>query len=157
MSRGNSPTASERLTDILSREQQSAASTNKATHGSKPQSYKDNDDAEYDGLKSLTRTSSNRAQQPRKNCCTWKVATVFLLFVAALLVVIWLMLPAEDIVAKYIPEFSEPENPYLGEYKGILYYYNVIIFYLSKILSHTSKFYIVHLTNTLSYFFSCWV
>lgn len=121
MSRGNSPTASERLTDILSREQQSAASTNKATHGSKPQSYKDNDDAEYDGLKSLTRTSSNRAQQPRKNCCTWKVATVFLLFVAALLVVIWLMLPAEDIVAKYIPEFSEPENPYLGEHKGILF------------------------------------
>ena len=120
MSRGNSPTASERLTDILSR--QSAASTNKATHGSKPQSYKDNDDAEYDGLKSLTRTSSNsRAQQPRKNCCTWKVATVFLLFVAALLVVIWLMLPAEDIVAKYIPEFSEPENPYLGEHKGILF------------------------------------
>ena len=133
MPQGNSPTASERLTDILSREQQSAAaSSNKATHGSrsnsnnntKPQSYKDNTDdaydqsatqAEYDGLKSLT-TSSNRAP-PRKNCCTWKVATVFLLFVAVLLVVIWLMLPAEDIVAKYIPEFAEPEQPYLGEYK----------------------------------------
>ena len=131
MSQGNSPTASERLTDILSREQQSAAaaSSNKATHGSrsnsnkKPQSYKDTDDAydqsamqaEYDGLKTLT-TSSNRAP-PRKNCCTWKVATVFLLFVAVLLVVIWLMLPAEDIVAKYIPEFAEPANPYLGEYK----------------------------------------
>ena len=129
MSRGNSPTASERLTDILSREQQSAASTNKATHGSRPQSYKDTDDAahdqsatqaEYDGLKSLTTSSNSRAQQPRKNCCAWKVATVFLLFVAVLLVVIWLMLPAEDIVAKYIPEFSEPENPYLGEHKGIL-------------------------------------
>ena len=116
MSRGNSPTASERLTDILSREQQSAASTNKATHGSKPQDQSATQ-AEYDGLKPLTMSSNSRSQQPRKNCCTWKVATVFLLFVAVLLVVIWLMLPAEDIVAKYIPEFSEPENPYLGEHK----------------------------------------
>ena len=121
MSRGNSPTASERLTDILSREQQSAASTNKATHGSKPQDQSATQD-EYDGLKSLTPSSNSRAQQPRKNCCTWKVATVFLLFVAVLLVVIWLMLPAEDIVAKYIPEFSEPENPYLGEYKVYINY-----------------------------------
>ena len=121
MSRGNSPTASERLTDILSREQQSVASTNKATHGSKPQDQSATQ-AEYDGLKPLTTSSNSRAQQPRKNCCTWKVATVFLLFVAVLLVVIWLMLPAEDIVAKYIPEFSEPENPYLGEYKVYINY-----------------------------------
>lgn len=54
----------------------------------------------------------------RKNCCTWKVAAVFLVMVAVALILTWQMLPAEDIVAKYIPQFEEPESPYSGPEAG---------------------------------------
>jgi len=55
---------------------------------------------------------------PRKNCCTWKVAALFLVFVAVALVLTWQMLPAEDIVVKYIPQFEEPVSPYSGPEAG---------------------------------------
>ncbi|KAL7551172.1 hypothetical protein ACHAWF_014372 [Thalassiosira exigua] len=58
------------------------------------------------------------SSKPRRNCCTWKVAAVFLAFVAAGLVLTWQMLPAEDIVARYIPQFEEPANPYEGPEAG---------------------------------------
>ena len=48
------------------------------------------------------------------NCCTWKVASIFLLLVAASLVVTWKVVPFEDIVDDYIPTFDEPTNPYTG-------------------------------------------
>ena len=109
-------------------------STGERTHGSRnsiPQSYKDNSSAqqqnnaqdqsvaqqqlEYDNLILSTTSSSN---QPKKNCCTWKIATLFLVCVAVGLVVVWVILPAEDIVAKYIPQFDEPDNPYQGPEAG---------------------------------------
>lgn len=68
--------------------------------------------SEYDGLKLETTT------QPRENCCTWKMAAVFLIIVAASLVLAWVVLPAEDIVAKYVPHFDEPANPYNGPEAG---------------------------------------
>lgn len=34
------------------------------------------------------------------------------------LVLTWQLLPAEDIVAKYIPQFEKPENPYVGPEAG---------------------------------------
>lgn len=98
-----------------------ASSSGKATrgHDSLPQSYKSSDDSspgaeqvEYDGL--LVATAGPR----KKNCCTWKVASVFLAFVAVGLVLTWQLLPTEDIVAKYIPEFEEPANPYYGPEAG---------------------------------------
>jgi len=55
---------------------------------------------------------------PRKNCCTWKVAAFFLVLVAVALILTWQLLPAEDIVAKYIPQFDEPENIYSGPEAG---------------------------------------
>lgn len=66
---------------------------------------------EYDGLVSMTRP-------PRKNCCTWKVATVSLVLVAVALIVTWQAIPAEEIAAKYIPQFDEPANPYTGPEAG---------------------------------------
>ncbi|KAL7524514.1 hypothetical protein ACHAXR_000902, partial [Thalassiosira sp. AJA248-18] len=68
---------------------------------------------EYDGLLTAASNSS-----PRKNCCTWKVAAVFLVFVAGALVLTWQMLPAENVVVKYIPTFPEPSNPYQGPEAG---------------------------------------
>lgn len=67
---------------------------------------------EFNGL--VIHTSELR----EPNCCTWKVATAFLFLVAALLVTAWIALPAEDIVAKYIPTFDEPANPYTGPEAG---------------------------------------
>mmetsp|Transcript_21269 Transcript_21269/g.38497 ORF Transcript_21269/g.38497 Transcript_21269/m.38497 type:complete len:445 (-) Transcript_21269:186-1520(-) len=67
---------------------------------------------EYHGLMAVT------GAPPRKNCCTWKVATVFLCFVAGALVLTWQLLPAEDIVAKYIPQFDEPVTAYSGPEAG---------------------------------------
>ena len=109
-------------------------STGERTHGSRnsiPQSYKENNNSaqhnnaqdqseaqqqlEYDNLILSTTSSSN---QPKKNCCTWKIATLFLVCVAVGLVVVWVILPAEDIVAKYIPQFDEPDNPYQGPEAG---------------------------------------
>jgi len=57
--------------------------------------------------------------QNRPNCCTWKVATLFLFIVAASLVTAWVALPADDIVAKYIPKFDAPASPYAGPEAGI--------------------------------------
>ena len=74
------------------------------------------DDLEYNGLIAATTTIDPRTK--RKNCCTWKVATIFLLCVAISLVVTWQLLPAEDMVVKWIPQFPEPENPYLGPEAG---------------------------------------
>jgi len=110
-------------------------STGERTHGTRnsiPQSYKDNNNSaqqhnnaqdqseaqqqlEYDNLILSTSSSSN---QPKKNCCTWKIASLFLVCVAVGLVVVWVILPAEDIVAKYIPQFDEPDNPYQGPEAG---------------------------------------
>lgn len=64
----------------------------------------------YDGL---------IGHQNRPNCCTWKVATLFLFIVAASLVTAWVALPADDIVAKYIPKFDAPASPYAGPEAGI--------------------------------------
>ncbi|KAL9181029.1 hypothetical protein ACHAXT_009834 [Thalassiosira profunda] len=64
---------------------------------------------EYDGL---------LREHTRGNCCTWKVATLFLALVAAALVVTWIVLPAEEIVAQYIPTFEAPESPYTGPEAG---------------------------------------
>mmetsp|Transcript_15059 Transcript_15059/g.31971 ORF Transcript_15059/g.31971 Transcript_15059/m.31971 type:complete len:449 (+) Transcript_15059:249-1595(+) len=83
-------------------------------NGSDPQSPSTEEQQhqlEYNGL--LTKSL------PRKNCCTWKVAAVFLFFVAGALVVTWQMLPAEDIVAKYIPQFDEPAVVYSGPEAGM--------------------------------------
>ena len=66
---------------------------------------------EYNGLISA-RTP------PKKNCCTWKVASVFLVLVAVALIVTWQLLPAEEIVVKYLPKFDEPVNPYTGPEAG---------------------------------------
>ncbi|KAL7464697.1 hypothetical protein ACHAXS_005038 [Conticribra weissflogii] len=55
---------------------------------------------------------------PPKNCCTWYVASAFLVLIAVSLIVTWTMLPAEEIVVKYLPHFDEPENPYLGPEAG---------------------------------------
>ena len=55
---------------------------------------------------------------PKKNCCTWYVASAFLVLIAIGLVVSWQLLPAEDIVVKYLPKFEEPENPYMGPEAG---------------------------------------
>mmetsp|Transcript_15210 Transcript_15210/g.31011 ORF Transcript_15210/g.31011 Transcript_15210/m.31011 type:complete len:423 (-) Transcript_15210:163-1431(-) len=55
---------------------------------------------------------------PPQNCCTWYVAAAFLVLLAISLIVTWTMLPAEDIVMKYLPHFDEPENPYLGPEAG---------------------------------------
>ena len=89
-------------------------------HDSLPQSYKGDsnnqysaDEIEYDGLL-LTAKSP-----PRPNCCGWKAATLFLIFVAVALVLAWQIMPAEDIVSKYIPQFDEPENPYTGPEAGV--------------------------------------
>ena len=71
-------------------------------------------EVEYDDLLTTEATSA----YPRKNCCTWKVATLFLVLVATSLVLIWIALPTEDIVAKYIPQFEAPENPYTGPEAG---------------------------------------
>jgi hypothetical protein len=67
---------------------------------------------EYDGL--IIETTP----PPRENCCTWKVAAVFLIVVAASLVVAWVAMPAEHIVARYIPKFEEPATPYSGPEAG---------------------------------------
>mmetsp|Transcript_17617 Transcript_17617/g.38167 ORF Transcript_17617/g.38167 Transcript_17617/m.38167 type:complete len:449 (-) Transcript_17617:70-1416(-) len=75
-----------------------------------PSAEEDRHQLEYSGL--MVRSP------PRKNCCTWKVAAVFLFFVAGALVVTWLMLPAEEIVAKYIPRFEEPAVRYSGPEAG---------------------------------------
>lgn len=69
---------------------------------------------EYDDLL----TTNAASAYPAKNCCSWKVATLFLVLVATSLVLAWIAFPAEDIVAKYIPEFEAPENPYTGPEAG---------------------------------------
>ncbi|KAL3822275.1 hypothetical protein ACHAXA_005908 [Cyclostephanos tholiformis] len=58
------------------------------------------------------------ASPTHANCCTWKVASAFLILVATSLVVAWVALPADDIVARYIPDFDEPANPYSGPEAG---------------------------------------
>lgn len=68
---------------------------------------------EYGGL------IGQQHHQNQPNCCTWKVATIFLFIVAASLVTAWVALPAEDIVAKYIPKFDAPSSPYVGPEAGI--------------------------------------
>lgn len=83
--------------------------------GSRPQSPRSAEEErrlelEYDGLMAQ--------HAPRRNCCTWKVASAFLVAVAVALVVTWQLLPAEDIVARYIPEFPAPEVAYSGPEAG---------------------------------------
>jgi hypothetical protein len=67
---------------------------------------------EYDGLIIETTPPT------RENCCTWKVAAVFLIVVAASLVLAWRVMPADEIVAKYIPKFDKPASPYTGPEAG---------------------------------------
>lgn len=57
-------------------------------------------------------------KRPKKNCCGWKVATVFLFCVALSLIVTGVLLPVEDIIISYLPKFDEPANPYTGPEAG---------------------------------------
>jgi len=93
----------------------SGISTHGRSHRGSPYSDSPNDTTglEHDGLIMATKPKQ------RGNCCTWKVATAFLFMVAIGLVVTWQLLPAEDIVAKYIPQFEEPMSPYTGPEAGI--------------------------------------
>jgi len=59
-------------------------------------------------------------ERPAANCCTRPVAAAFLLFVAVALVVTWQVLPLEDLVASYLPQFDEPTVPYTGKEAGTL-------------------------------------
>jgi hypothetical protein len=86
-----------------------------AHHDQQQQEQQQQPPLEYDGL--IGQQQQQHQNQP--NCCTWKVATLFLFIVAASLVSAWVVLPAEDIVAKYIPKFDAPTSPYVGPEAGI--------------------------------------
>ena len=85
----------------------------KRTNGGSSDNHLPQSQLEYDGL--IIETTP----PPRENCCTWKVAAVFLVVVAASLVLAWVVMPAEEIVAKYIPKFEEPATPYSGPEAGM--------------------------------------
>ena len=73
------------------------------------------DDSEGD-----LRAFLNAPERPAANCCTRPVAAAFLLCVAVALVVTWQVLPLEDLVASYLPQFDEPTVPYTGKEAGTL-------------------------------------
>jgi len=66
----------------------------------------------------LITTNDYASAYPQKNCCTWKVAALFLVGVATTLVLLWKALPMDDIIDPYIPAFPAPENPYTGPEAG---------------------------------------
>ncbi len=84
-----------------------------------PQSHPSDDgDVHDDGRRMDDGEAYPSSSSSNANCCTWKVASIFLLLVASSLVVTWKVLPFDDIVANYIPEFDEPASPYTGPEAG---------------------------------------